>query len=79
MTRIQPTLALAIAGMVGAGLTPGDGEKERAQSSLMAIGLMILNATDRDEIIQATLDMADRSHVTISKDGMSISYTPNGK
>jgi hypothetical protein len=74
--NIAPSLALALAGQVSAGLTPGDNELERAHASLISIGLMVLNASDRDDLVRATLELSEHATVTVSRDGLSISYVP---
>jgi hypothetical protein len=75
--KMKQSLALALAGQVSAGLTPGDGELERARASLISIGLMVLNMSGHDDLVRSTLELSERAHVTLSRDGMSITYTPD--
>lgn len=75
---MEHSLALALAGQVSAGLTRGDGELERARASLVAIGLMLLTATDRDPMIVDVLELSERAVATVSGDGLSVRYTPAG-
>lgn len=74
--QIEHGLALAIAGQVSAGLTRGDNELDRARACLQAIGLFMLTATDREQLIVDTLALSDHTVATVSGDGLSISYTP---
>lgn len=60
---IQPGLALAIAGQVGAGLARGDAEGERARMALVAIGLMIRTA-DGSELVEVALQMSEKTRIT---------------
>jgi hypothetical protein len=70
MSHIDEGLALSLAGQVSAGLTPGEGQHDRMYGSLVAIGLMVRNAS-RSEAVQETLDLIDRSEVTEHGDGVT--------
>jgi hypothetical protein len=75
-SHIDKQFALVLAGQVSAGLTQGDNELGRARASLTAIGLMVLNASDRDPLVAETLALSDHAVATVSGDGLSITYTP---
>jgi hypothetical protein len=68
--------ALVLAGQVSAGLTRGDDELHRARAALLAIGLMVLNASGNDELVAETLAISDHAIATVSGDGLSVTYTP---
>jgi hypothetical protein len=68
--QIDPVLAVAIAGQVSAGLTPGLGQPERMSGALTAIGLMVRNASD-SPLVQAALDLIDRTEVTEHGEGVT--------
>jgi hypothetical protein len=70
MTHLDEGLALSIAGQISAGLTPGEGQPDRMFGSLVAIGLMIRNATD-SQAVQETLDLIEHSEVTEHGDGVT--------
>lgn len=74
--QISPGLAFALAGQVSAGLTPGDLQPERMQASLIAIGLMVMNACD-DQLVRDALALSERSRVSATGDGSyRVTYTP---
>ena len=77
MKTMEYSLAIAMAGQVSTGLTPGDNELEHARGALTALGLMLLNATENDETIRDVLQMSEQSRITVSSDGMSQTYTPS--
>jgi len=61
--HIDEQFALALAGQVSVGLTPGEGQSERMFGALTTIGLMLRNSSD-SELVQQTLDLIARSEVT---------------
>jgi hypothetical protein len=63
-TQIDEMLAVAIAGQVSAGLTPGDEQERRMRGALIAIGLMVRNTSD-SPLVQGALDLIDRTTVTV--------------
>jgi hypothetical protein len=60
--KIDPGLASSMAGMVAVGLTPGDDHLDRAVAALLAVGMMLQNATD-DPRVDEALGAADRAVV----------------
>jgi hypothetical protein len=72
---IEVGLAVALAGQVSIGLTPGDGQPERAAAALHVIGLMLLNANE-DEFVRATLAMSERTTITRTDAGWLIRPEP---
>jgi hypothetical protein len=70
MTQIEHGLAVAIAGQVSLGLTPGDGNLERMHGALVAIGMMVRNAADDDTLVAETLALAERTRITQEGDGL---------
>lgn len=72
---IDTGLALSIAGMVAAGLARGDAQEDRALASLLAIGLMLTNATD-DQHVHDQLALADHATVTRTETGLLIEWKP---
>ena len=69
---------MALAGQVSAGLTPGEGELERARAALTAIGLMVLNAS-ASERAREVLALVERSRVTEHGAGSTrVEYRPPG-
>ena len=61
--QIDLGFAVALAGQVSAGLAEGEGQPERANASLLAIGLMLKNAA-RDDLVDDVLALAGSTHVT---------------
>ena len=59
---INETFAVVLAGQVAAGLTRGDGQYQRMQGALTAIGLMLRNACP-SQLVQDVLDLIERSEV----------------
>jgi hypothetical protein len=70
--QIDPGLALAIAGQVSIGLTPGDKRAERAHMALVVIGLMVKQASPGDEIVADVLTLAERTRIEASGEGYTI-------
>jgi hypothetical protein len=68
-THIEEGLAIAMAGQVAVGLTPGDGQAERASGALVALGMMLLNARPEDERLREALAVTDSAHITRTPDG----------
>ena len=68
MSHIELGLAVAIAGQVSLGLTPGDGQEERMAGALMVIGLMVKKAAD-DTTVNDVLDLTASTRIERLKDG----------
>jgi hypothetical protein len=66
---IEPALALAIAGHVSLGLTPGDGELERAREALSVIGIMLSVARPEDQLVHEALALSRHTRITALADG----------
>jgi len=67
--EISQSLALSMAGMIAAGLSPGDEQENRALASLLALGLMLGRATNHDALVEQQLQIAETSKVERLPDG----------
>jgi hypothetical protein len=66
--QIDDAFAFAMACQVSAGLAAGDMAAERARSSLLAIGLMLYNASD-DKHVRDALDLSSRMRIRATSTG----------
>jgi hypothetical protein len=69
--KIEPGLALGIAGQVSIGLTPGDKQAERQHMALVVIGMMLRQASDSPYVEEA-LRLAERSRIEGTQGGYRI-------
>jgi len=77
MEKIEHGLAVVMASQCAVGVMEGDRQAERAQGALMAIGLMLLNATDRDPDVVEALASPEHAKIVAEDDGsITIRYTP---
>jgi hypothetical protein len=74
--QLDPSLAVAIASQIAAGLAAGYGREQRALMSLNAIGLMVLNASE-DERVREILVASERMRVRQGQAGDWIIETGN--
>jgi hypothetical protein len=68
-SKMEEGLAVAMAGQVAVGLTPGDDQDLRAQAALMALGMMLLNACPDDERVRQALAASDSTLITRTPGG----------
>lgn len=73
---MEKEFALVLAGQVSTGLLEGDDELARARAALITIGMMVLNASDRDEDVRAQLEIVGNAVVTVDGGTTTVTYTP---
>lgn len=70
--QIDDAFAFALASQVSVGLAAGDHAAERARASLLAIGLMLYNATD-DTHVHEALSLSHRLRIrSLSTGGVTM-------
>lgn len=81
--QIDPAFARVLASQVAVGLMRSGGpsevptpEAQRSRSCLMVIGLMLMNACPDDDVVAASLDLAERATVHEVPGGIELHSTP---
>jgi hypothetical protein len=74
--NIERGLAISLAGQVSAGLAAGEGQEERAVRSLIAIALMLLNATDEPIVHETMALIEDMSVERTEHGGWQFTFRP---